>query len=976
MKLYDMKRLLKLIFTTKLVGGVVASVLIFIGYGVMPIKAYVPVDCTVGDCGGACEDWQVCQSGSAGNYCADSTSCGPTPTLAENPTPTPVPIGGGGTTIDGGSSTTTSSCADVGGACVNAAACTFPATNLGTYDCGTQVCCSGGGGGSACDDNNPADDWKCVDAYVPGSWTYAPIQTSYDPNGIRLTWTDTSCGGFVQNDLGETQYKAGCWKSLEIYRDDPNKPENLVETLGQVGYSFDVLDTKADKNVGHIYYVKNATDIPGDGQSGCTQPPVGCQNAFAYSPPTCSINNLTVSPNPVEACYLDGSTNKTTYTLNWSTQNASFANAITVYYHNGTDFVSDGFNPASPLSVTTTSTSITLDPPSGTGYNFAVCCNGGNKEGDYGCQQVSSVDDSVYKDVGAPNTPQVYTPEYDPLSNEVTFRWAWTGDNANCATGICSQYEGPVSYCAGGAPIGSYSSFCSGCASPFWWQLVRTSTGDVIQSNNNAQSYAIQSCSPYSGETLRLDVKSKDARGNASGVASQTYVCPTHTPTPTQTPIPTPASGVNCTQAHVEDASGQPITEIVGNVGDTYTVIYRLDSYSTDWTPGLRYQFNQLTGGAASTFCASGTNSCRLSGTIEAGQDSIWFFANLKNDLDPDGDGVYETYRCQWDGTWTTPPGPPPNTENQCLNLCEVQVAFVTPTPTATPTPTPATCYDTVDCPNPDEICVSGACATPTPTLGPGTPSPTPTVVVGTPTPTLAPQSGAVSGSVYLTKADGSQTGLLGARVMLLDPATGGVHSNYDNFTVNCFSKKDPYLNEWYAWGVDSGYENYQCQIERVNDVDGDNSLSYRLYVNIPASNPNGDYGAGQWWNCTTGAIPDSDPDGNAAYPDLYDPDNGGLFVGGRLTCDAFTSGVNKDMPIMIYPKYISYSGNGGQIRPGVYNLSVPPVDLPTETSTQNAFRLSAPGGWSVLIKAQTIPGYEGPSPLSRGATLSTGSYL
>ncbi len=45
------------------------------------------------------------------------------------------------------------------------------------------------------------------------------------------------------------------------------------------------------------------------------------------------------------------------------------------------------------------------------------------------------------------------------------------------------------------------------------------------------------SCDSRWGDTIRLDVKERDARGNESGYVSQSHTCPTATPTPTSVTV-------------------------------------------------------------------------------------------------------------------------------------------------------------------------------------------------------------------------------------------------------------------------------------------------------------------------------------------------------------------------------------------------------------------------------------------------------
>ncbi len=757
-----MKKPFKLLSAAKLVIGAVLLVSVFAGYGVVPVKAGVPVDCTVGRCGGACEEWQKCKSSASGNYCDNDASCGPTPTKAKAATPTPVPIGGGG----GGSTNITPT---------NTPAPTWdpncvanPGTVVAGNGCTTASDCPSSTSSISCVNGQchytgnlkscPSGS-SCPSYWVPGGWgcsapqnTLSNLQVQINPNNesdndrydVKMSVVVSApnnpnpgkCEPRLDFNIGpdpnSTSWSKGCvglwsganpWTCTASGGNDNRGARNDWDTWEYHGGQICVN--------AHLKWVRS-NGVPD------TVPCVGRDpDITTCITPACKVTSANVSTAPM--CLSDIATNTVPYVLNWSVDNPSSADHLTAYYIGENDsFIPDGFNPANPLSTSTRTTSINLPPKNG-GYGFYVCCSGGSKPGDYNCGYAGSSDNWIYADSGAPEPPTFASdsPNYSAADNTVTFHWSWEGDHANCSSGICSDHEGPVNYCINGQPGGSYSPMCTNCYAPYYWQVVVDGTGNTLQNNNNAQSSVTQSCSGHEGQTLRLDVRSKDARGNASSFVSQSYVCPTATPTPTLpnptptsiwvTPTPTPAS-VHCSAASVRDATGQPVTQVVGNVGDSYSLTYTLDDYSTDWTPGIRYQFNELTGGSASTFCSSGTNSCTLTGTIGAGQDSVWFFANLKKDLDPDGDGVYDTYRCRWNGTWSNPPGAPPNTTGGCVNTCELKIPFVTPTPTATPTPTPQSCLNGSECPG--GICTSGICGTPTPTLVPKQPTPPPPTLV------------------------------------------------------------------------------------------------------------------------------------------------------------------------------------------------------------------------------------------------------
>ncbi len=751
----------------------------FVSYYPTHVKAQC-ASCNENECGGACGSRRCIYDDSEdlGCYVCGPVCNTPTPTReAAPPTPTPVPPPSDGSptpTSTGGSGGSGSPAPTSNPGCNY----TEPsAVYFGSCD-GTTANCDSSSSTISCENGqckysgnlNPCPNASCPAYWVPGGWgcgnnnnrdlsdleVYINPDNVTDPNDPdRFDVSMGVSGG------GGIRYKDGGTCRQKIHFSIGPNPNNLFwargctyiySNGGKVWCLSDQDGTNANNNRGAVW-----DNLAWEYRGGpiCVQATLfwhsdwGAVNCDGVGNPSflttcvypaCKILSLDVST--PDMCVNDSSTTAIPYTLTWTAENQTSADHLTAYWiddSNGTTtYVPDGFSPANPLSVNTTTTSINLPPKNG-GYGFYLCCSGGSKSGDYNCAYAGSSDNWIYADSGAPEPPTFASdsPNYSAADNTVTFHWSWEGDHANCSSGICSDHEGPVNYCINGQPGGSYSPMCTNCYAPYYWQVVVDGTGNTLQNNNNAQSSVTQSCSGHEGQTLRLDVRSKDARGNASSFVSQSYVCPTATPTPTLpnptptsiwvTPTPTPAS-VHCSAASVRDSTGQPVTQVVGSVGDSYSLTYTLDDYSTDWTPGIRYQFNELTGGSASTFCSSGTNSCTLTGTIGAGQDSVWFFANLKKDLDPDGDGVYDTYRCRWNGTWSNPPGAPPNTTGGCVNTCELKIPFVTPTPTATPTPTPQSCFNGSECPG--GICTSGICGTPTPTLVPKQPTPPPPTLV------------------------------------------------------------------------------------------------------------------------------------------------------------------------------------------------------------------------------------------------------
>lgn len=122
----------------------------------------------------------------------------------------------------------------------------------------------------------------------------------------------------------------------------------------------------------------------------------------------------------------------------------------------------------------------------------------------------------------------------DANTKTATFNWNWVGDTA-CSGGSCTGYEGPVGYCtSGNYPSGrddpGVTIWCGNtCAvSPFYYQIYNTFNSVTLSSGNTGQTTATVSCDTKAqrGRTLRLDVKSHDARGNGSAFTGCTAECP------------------------------------------------------------------------------------------------------------------------------------------------------------------------------------------------------------------------------------------------------------------------------------------------------------------------------------------------------------------------------------------------------------------------------------------------------------------
>jgi len=411
-------------------------------------SAYVPVDCELNKCGGACESWEKCVSGSSGNYCSTDASCGPTPTQPAKPTPTPAPIGGGGgganiTPTETPAPTWDPACVAnpgtvvAGNGCTVASDCPSSTSNIACVNgqcqyTGNLVSCPVGS--------------SCPSYWVPGGWscsapqnTLSDLQVQVNPNNesdndrydVRMSVVVNApnnpnpgkCEPRLDFNIGPTEnatsWAKGCvglwsganpWSCVASGGNDNRGARNDWETWEYQGGQICVN--------AHLYWVRSA-GVP-DTVSCVGQDP----SLTTCVTPACEVTNLSVAP--AQMCLADPNS-AVPYVLNWTADNSANADHFTAYYIGANDsFIPTGFNPANPLSTQTTSANISLPPKAG-GYGFYVCCSGGSQSGDYNCAYAGSAEEWTYTDAGAPEKPLLFTPEYDPLANEVTFRWGWNG---------------------------------------------------------------------------------------------------------------------------------------------------------------------------------------------------------------------------------------------------------------------------------------------------------------------------------------------------------------------------------------------------------------------------------------------------------------------------------------------------------------------------------------------------------------------
>lgn len=321
--------------------------------------------CSPPECGsGACGSAGSCPAG----YTCSWQCC--VPEGGSNPvsSPTPPPVGGGGGTVP-----TPTTAPNPEYDCRSGSPC----------DTNTSICCSDGqcrskdigcGGTYACDDHEPCDSGdagsgcvkKCGDAASPGSLKNDKLPgVSYDvaTGKPKITWENDACGHTLYNcgeNDGSTGWSAGCWKTLNIYRDGV-----YVTEIGKTN-SFTYTDTGADPYVPHTYDFRAMTDINGNACSGCTNPPAACRNTVNYyAAQKCYITGLSAA---------DPDCDSKTTTLSWTVNNASWGNKIIVKRHDGSGWTTE----ESSLSTGTSSVVPTVSVFGS--YNYQVICVNGTSE--------------------------------------------------------------------------------------------------------------------------------------------------------------------------------------------------------------------------------------------------------------------------------------------------------------------------------------------------------------------------------------------------------------------------------------------------------------------------------------------------------------------------------------------------------------------------------------------------------------------
>ncbi|MEO0070339.1 MAG: hypothetical protein ABIK18_06070, partial [candidate division WOR-3 bacterium] len=484
-------------------------------------------------CGGTAIGWYTC--------CWDDS----TPTRQQNPTPTSAPPPGGvkvrPTTPPGGE---TNDCRIIG----------CPSGN-GIQCCPDGVCRWGSCSAPACSDADGSDDARCIDGEVPGSRGAIPeAQISYDPsvNKIKIYFNPgIACWKSGRNcQDGTSQSFNACWGKLEIRRDG-----NLIKTLQPPyqghpdGYLIDFYDN-TNPFERHTYSFQAIWDETFPACSNCSHPPLSCVAHYEYNPPPpCQPENLTCS---TADC---GSKN---IILNWNVKNPS--GNVVLKRHDGTNWVDVvSQQAAGNMSYT--------DSPNWGSYNYIAVC------GDYGSNQVgcstAKCPDSI-----APNPPTV-SASYDSANHRINFSWSWQGDKT------CSGCLGPVGFCQSSGTSDQGYSCDNNLNPPFWWQVVRTDNNQTVaysydnRSGNqketsgnasNATSFSY-SCAGLEGKTLRIDVRTRDARGNiipinsaVSASATCSYLLPSITSLTCSTNSETCACTKDDTPTWSWQANGSGIT--------------------------------------------------------------------------------------------------------------------------------------------------------------------------------------------------------------------------------------------------------------------------------------------------------------------------------------------------------------------------------------------------------------------------------
>lgn len=136
------------------------------------------------------------------------------------------------------------------------------------------------------------------------------------------------------------------------------------------------------------------------------------------------------------------------------------------------------------------------------------------------------------RDVVAPLPPKNVAVAYDPTNNEMLFEWEWDKDEtcASCepAVGYCTPQDRASNNLALSCTLNGQTA-TQAEVGPFWWQVVDESTTPQTKIayfyNANQKSDGLTtfppggrqiktSCENRDGHTLRIDVRTRDARGN------------------------------------------------------------------------------------------------------------------------------------------------------------------------------------------------------------------------------------------------------------------------------------------------------------------------------------------------------------------------------------------------------------------------------------------------------------------------------
>ena len=404
-----------------------------------PPRAQACVNCVPGNCGGSCSQGYKCTKTSESCYdCTLDSSCGPTPTRAYNtPTPPPPPSDGSPTpTPDDGSGNNEDPTPTPNPDCIYSEP---SAVYYGSCD-GSTSNCDSSGSTVTCENGqckysgnlNPCPNASCPTYWVPSGWgcgsnegdKLGDLQVYVNPNNVTdLNDPDRHDVSMGVNVNWKIKYKEGtrCENRLSFnIGPDPNHLKgasgctDIWSGSSMVWCVAHQDGTNADDNLGAV--TDDGWQYPGGAL--CVQAALGwitnphvdgvyCgqtsyKTVCVY--PACQI--LSASVSTPQMCLADNSNAIVPYTLNWTADNQTSADHITAYWlkedaDGNISYMSDGFNPANPLDIHATSTSINL-PAKSSGYGFYICCSGGSKSGDYNCAYVGSDDQWVYRDSGAP----------------------------------------------------------------------------------------------------------------------------------------------------------------------------------------------------------------------------------------------------------------------------------------------------------------------------------------------------------------------------------------------------------------------------------------------------------------------------------------------------------------------------------------------------------------------------------------------